>query len=164
MMITTLTGVSTAVISLIVFSILLAFAIYDIKCMRVPNKGLACFIIFIIAALLFQYFSRPQGSALWYILDCLAGLVVGGSIPLAVAVITNGGIGGGDIKLAAVVGLFYGPYGMLTIFFIGTLALLPIACIKKLKDATKELHIAFVPFMALGSLLPTLLNLKGVFF
>lgn len=164
MMIITPIGVSGAVASTIVFLGLLAFAVYDIRYKRVPNKGLVCFSVLILAVLLFRYFSEPQGPAIWYFLELLAGFAVGGGIPLMVAVITDGGIGGGDIKLAAVSGLFYGPYGILAIFFIGTLALLPFSCIKRLTGKSKELHIAFVPFMALGSLLPTLINLKGVFY
>jgi leader peptidase (prepilin peptidase)/N-methyltransferase len=83
----------------------------------------------------------------------LAGLALGGGFLLLVAVVTNGGMGGGDIKLAAMMGAFLGwssliaglLFGFITgALFGGTLVLLGV---KHRKDL-----MAFGPFLAAGGL------------
>jgi len=43
------------------------------------------------------------------------GFLFGGLLLLIAAMVSNNGIGGGDIKLAALLGILYGPYGVLFI-------------------------------------------------
>ncbi|MEW6276622.1 MAG: prepilin peptidase, partial [Bacillota bacterium] len=80
-----------------------------------------------------------------------------GGFLLLVAVLSGGGMGGGDIKLGAVTGLFLGwPLGPLGIFWgicLGGLLgiLLLLFKLKGRKDP-----IPFGPFIALGSLLSLL--------
>lgn len=54
--------------------------------------------------------------------------IIGGLIFLLLAIITRGGIGGGDIKLIAALGLWLGPHGLLTVattgFMLGGVAAL----------------------------------------
>lgn len=150
-------------VSLLITAGLLVFAAYDARKKRVPNKGLAFFLPVVLAALPVRYLFEQQSSLLAYIGECAAGAAVGGGILLAAAMASNGGIGGGDIKLAAVIGLFYGPYEMLMILLAGTLPAFLYSLIKR-RTGSKNLHIAYVPFLAFGSLLLTLLNLKGVLF
>lgn len=82
----------------------------------------------------------------------LAG-VGAGAFFLAVAVVSRGGMGGGDVKLAAVMGLFLGWPAIAAALFLSFLAggLVGIALIllrlRRRKDA-----IPFGPFLALGSL------------
>lgn len=83
----------------------------------------------------------------------LAGLLISGSLFLLIAAISRGGMGGGDVKLAAAVGAFLGlQHSLLALFLafiLGALAglVLIAAGRKKRKD-----HIPFGPFIAAGCL------------
>lgn len=87
--------------------------------------------------------------AIW---DMLMAALVGGGVMLVIAVITRGGMGGGDIKFLAALGLWLGlKLTVLTLFLsfvIGGVggALLLLFRIKKRKD-----FIPFGPFIAIGA-------------
>lgn len=87
------------------------------------------------------------------LLGAVLGVALGGGFLLAVAAVTNGGMGGGDIKLAAMMGAFLGWAGllvaMLTGFVAGALVggALMLAGRKGRRD-----FIAFGPFLAAGAL------------
>lgn len=98
---------------------LVAFAIYDIRTKRVPNMGLALFVPVVLACTILRCMAESWDSPLFYALYSVAGAVAGGGVLLAAALATKGGIGGGDIKLAALIGLFYGPHGMLLALLTG---------------------------------------------
>lgn len=84
--------------------------------------------------------------------DGLYAAVVGGAVMLALAVVTRGALGGGDIKLTAVLGLWLGLWGLLNLicmaFISGSLlGLLLLALrLKKRRD-----NVAFGPYLALGA-------------
>jgi leader peptidase (prepilin peptidase)/N-methyltransferase len=88
------------------------------------------------------------------LLDYLMGFAFGGGIILLIVVLSRGGMGGGDIKLFATVGMFLGLrltiLAMLLSFIFGSIAglILLILKLKKMKDA-----IPFGPFIALGSVI-----------
>ena len=103
--------------------------------------------------------------------DSLAALLLGGGLFYLVAVVSRGGMGGGDIKLTAMMGAFLGMRDLGVAVFIGLIAGsavgigLMIAGRKTRKDA-----IPFGPFLALGgicavfwgrSLVEWYLNLRG---
>lgn len=83
----------------------------------------------------------------------LMGFALGGGIIFLIVVLSRGGMGGGDIKLFAAVGLFLGVrltvLAMLLSFIMGSIAglILIMLNIRKMKDA-----IPFGPFIALGSI------------
>lgn len=86
--------------------------------------------------------------------NALLGVLVGGGVMLLIAVLSRGGMGGGDIKMMAMAGLFLGwPMTLMALFLsfvlggIGSLVLL-LTGIKKRKDA-----IPFGPFLAVGGFL-----------
>ena len=62
------------------------------------------------------------------------------------------GLGGGDIKLAAVIGFIYGPYRMLEILMLAALLSAGTALVIGYRHKNKTLSIPFVPFIAAGSL------------
>ncbi len=81
--------------------------------------------------------------------NSLAGALLGGGVLVAVALLSRGGMGGGDIKLLAALGAWLGPRQVLLILFlsfflggIGALGLLLLK-IKARRDA-----IAFAPYIA----------------
>ena len=52
--------------------------------------------------------------------DALLGAIVGFSLLLLIAIVSKGGMGGGDIKLFAVLGLVVGTKTVLLSFFLAT--------------------------------------------
>ncbi|NLZ54393.1 MAG: prepilin peptidase, partial [Thermoanaerobacteraceae bacterium] len=81
------------------------------------------------------------------------GFAVGGGTILLIVVLSRGGMGGGDIKLFATVGMYLGlrltVLALLLSFVFGSIAGLILILLKgkKMKDA-----IPFAPFIALGSI------------
>ena len=96
------------------------------------------------------------------LLSSLTGAATGFFILFAAAMASPGGcgVGGGDIKLAAVMGFAYGPSRMTAILLaasgLATLAALIVNHRNKRTNAQKTLSLPFVPFLAAGSLLATI--------
>ncbi len=90
------------------------------------------------------------GVRLW---PAAAGALLGGGLLLAVAMITNGGMGGGDIKLAAMMGAFLGWSGLLVALLLGFAAgaLVGLALLVSGRKGRRD-FIAFGPFLAAGGL------------
>ncbi|MFQ5839409.1 MAG: prepilin peptidase [Candidatus Methylomirabilales bacterium] len=85
-------------------------------------------------------------------LQALLGAVIGGGIFYLVAVASRGGMGGGDIKLTAMIGAFLGWRLVLLTIFLGTLIGSGVAVTLLLlgRKGRKDL-IPFGPFLALGA-------------
>ena len=85
-------------------------------------------------------------------LPALAGSLAFGGLLFAVAIISNGGMGGGDIKLAALIGAFTGITGsaitLLMASFLGAIFGLVLILIKK---TGRKTPIKFGPFLALAA-------------
>jgi leader peptidase (prepilin peptidase)/N-methyltransferase len=93
----------------------------------------------------------PGGLVYWeYGLGGLLGL----GLPLLLSMMTKGGIGGGDIKLFAVIGLFIGWQGVLLTFvlasLLGSFGVLVIMAIRRFKWGTV---IPFGPSISLAAFL-----------
>lgn len=158
-----LTGILTVILFLIfgatlelffmsvILIILIAIAAIDYKTMIIPN-GLVIALIVVGALYTGARFLLPgqflYSMSIW---EPIIGFFAA-SIPLyLIAVITKGGMGGGDIKLMAAAGIFLGWKGILVAMLIGSLAgaiisiILIILKIKKRKDM-----IPFGPFLCVG--------------
>jgi leader peptidase (prepilin peptidase)/N-methyltransferase len=140
-------GISTMLIkALFLVSVLLVISCIDLKHYVIPDK----IIIFALSggAVLVILFHDPA------IESALAGSASSALFLLALALISRGGMGGGDIKLAAVIGLFLGwPSGLFAVILGCLLAglsglALVLTRIKSGKDA-----IPFAPFLSAGTLL-----------
>lgn len=138
------------------------FAAYDFCHLRVPDRALVLFCPAVFAA---PFFRTPallyQKMTLLAFGVSFAGAAVGFFILLSAALISrsDAGIGGGDIKLAALMGFVYGPCRILAIMLIASaLALIPALTTKKRKLNT-SLALPFVPFLALGTLAVTIINI-----
>lgn len=86
-------------------------------------------------------------------MDSLMGALLGGGLFYAIAAIYEGGMGGGDIKLIAMIGAFIGwQQVLLTIFlaaFVGSVIGLALLVTKRKK---RRDPIPFGPFLALGAI------------
>jgi leader peptidase (prepilin peptidase) / N-methyltransferase len=85
--------------------------------------------------------------------DSLLGFFVGGGLFYALAVLSNGGMGGGDIKYIAAAGALLGWQKVLLVIFIGAFlgSLVGVFQIVVQKKSRKSL-IPFGPFLAAGTL------------
>lgn len=97
-------------------------------------------------------------------IDSLIGLLVGGGLPLLIYYIglllfKKEGLGGGDIKLLAAFGAWFGPLmPIFAIFISSVLALLFILMLKiKTKEKLQGKEIAFGPFLAIAMILTQVL-------
>lgn len=145
---------------IVLFLILTAFAIYDVKKRRVPNLALVYFLP--VALLSVPINALWLGESLFYgSALALFGLLMGGGTLLAAAVATNGGIGGGDVKLSALLGLIYGPYGITAVLAAASALALIFGTAKKLcRKDEKARRMAFVPFLLAGAVLTTLFKIS----
>jgi len=125
-------------------SLLMVISLIDYEHKIIPD-GLIIF-GFIIGA--FFLIINFKGS----LLNGILGFLIGGSIFLLIALVTNGAMGGGDIKLMAVIGFWFGWKYILLImllsFVLGAVVsiFLLLLKIKKRKD-----EIPFGPFIALAA-------------
>lgn len=107
-------GLSLELIVAIVFiSLLIIITVTDLAYMLIPNK-----ILFPFGIVLFLLrFISPLTP--WW--SSIVGAVIGFGVLLVIAVISKGGMGGGDIKLFLVIGLVIGPVQTLLTLFIASL-------------------------------------------
>lgn len=129
--------------------VLSAFAVYDAKHKRVPDLALACFLPF---ALLSLPLHATAGvfPALPFWLSPMLGVLAGGGILLIAAMVTGGGIGGGDIKLTAILGFVYGPYGILFALLFATPLAMGFGLWEQRRTGNHRFSLPFVPFLAMG--------------
>lgn len=85
---------------LILAALLLLIAWIDLKTMLIPNW---CIFLIFLAGLFFAFFSQEIS---W--VDRFIGFFSAGGILFLIAVLSHGGLGGGDIKLMAAVGFYLG--------------------------------------------------------
>jgi len=118
----------------------------DLKHQIIPDKVV---LPTIIAGLVLNIMLRRENLP-----NYLMGFALGGGIIFLIVVLSSGGMGGGDVKLFAAVGMFLGLrltiLSILLSFIFGSIAglILIMLNLKKMKDA-----IPFGPFIALGSVI-----------
>lgn len=148
MMTITLNGVDVcrSVIELAIIGYLIYLSIYDIRHHKVTNDSV---LLYIPIVTLKCTVLVCMGTLLVYV-PMLLGAAAGFAILLSAAMLTHGGIGGGDIKLAAVLGLAAGLKGMLVTLLVASLGAAVYGIIHKKILKKEKLAIAFVPFMFVG--------------
>ncbi|HEY4554156.1 MAG TPA: prepilin peptidase [Bacillaceae bacterium] len=127
-------------------SMLLIIIVTDIQYMLIPDKIL----LFFAGVFLTERLLLPLNP--WW--DSLFGAGTGFALLLLIAVASKGGMGGGDIKLFAVIGFVYGLQFVLLAFFLSSMlgalfGLLGMAA----GLVEKGKPIPFGPYIAAGSLL-----------
>lgn len=127
-------------------SLLIIVFVSDISYMLIPDKILLFFTAYFIVARMIV----PMNP--WY--SPLIGAAAGFLLLLLIAVISKGGMGGGDIKLFAVLGIIFGFQEILLVFFFSTLcgSIIGITALLSGKAKRKQ-HIPFGPSIALGAII-----------
>lgn len=132
--------------AVVLISLLIIVAVTDLHFMLIPNRILIFFLPLLAAGRLIS----PLDS--WY--DGLLGAAAGFLLLALIAAITRGGIGGGDIKLFAVIGFVLGVKMLAAAFFFSVLigALYGAAALLTGRHAKRQ-PLPFAPAIAAGSIL-----------
>lgn len=132
--------------TLTLISLLHIITVSDLAYMIIPDKVLLFFVFIFIIERIFIPISP------WY--DPILGAVVGFGLLFLIAVVSKGGMGGGDIKLFGVIGIVLGLTNTLLTFFFAALLGSVIGMIGLLAKKVKRKNpIPFGPFIAAGALL-----------
>lgn len=80
------------------------------------------------------------------------GVLIGGGFFLVIAIVSNGGMGGGDIKLMAALGLWFGWQGILLVMFLSFMigGIVSVGLLIARKAGRKQM-VPFGPFIAVGA-------------
>ncbi len=99
-------------------------------------------------------FNLHASDMLTGLINSLIGILLGGGLFFLIAVVSKGGMGGGDIKMMAMVGAFMGWKAVLLVTFIGSLTGSLVGVMLMLfKGKDRKTKVPFGPFLALGSLI-----------
>jgi leader peptidase (prepilin peptidase)/N-methyltransferase len=86
--------------------------------------------------------------------NALIGALLGGSVFFIIAVLSQGGMGGGDIKLIAMIGAFLGWQAVLTTMLLGSLLLTLLGLtLMRVRQKGRQDYLPFGPSLAIGALL-----------
>lgn len=138
----TLEYISYAILS----SILIIIFFIDLDHQIIPDSLVIAILVISILPIARSSFS--------FILSHIYGLLFGGGLFLIIAVVTNGAMGGGDIKLMGALGLFF---GLNKIIFITVISFILGAVISviliSVKLKSRKDYIPFGPFIAVATLI-----------
>ncbi len=133
-------------VALLFVSLLVIINVSDIAYMLIPNKILLFFLPFLIIARIISPLEP------WW--DSLLGAVIGFSVLLLIAVVSKGGMGGGDIKLFLLIGLVLGTiHTLLTLFLASVVGMIVGGIVLKVRGQGRKTPVPFGPSIAVGALL-----------
>ena len=140
-------GFSTELfVALLFVSLLIIITVSDMTYMLIPDKVLFFFLPF----LLIGRFISPLEP--WW--DSLLGAVIGFGLLLLIAVVSKGGMGGGDIKLFLLIGLVLGTVNtFLTLFLAAVIGMVVGIVLLKMRNKGRKTPIPFGPSIALASII-----------
>ena len=139
-------------------AVLLYVAFLDQRTMTIPNRVVLLTLGVRVIFLIIECFMNP-GNAVSLLIKMLVGMAVLLITFFAVYFFSRGGIGGGDVKLVAVIGFYMG----LRAGYMAMVVSLLIAMVFSLiglarKKLTMKDKIAFGPFLAIGTIITLLLG------
>lgn len=125
-------------------SILIGISIIDLDHFYIPDKLLITGAILWTGLRIFLPFIPVK--------DALLGAALGFAIMLVIYLVSRGGMGFGDVKLAALIGLYLGPAStvltLIVSFVVGAVAGI---CLMLLKIRGRKDMLPFGPFLAVGA-------------
>ncbi len=147
-------GIADLVIWLLILVNLIALAVYDIRWLILSNRIM--YILYGLVGLQFLVTIIFFDGRLHFILNSLFGLLIGGGVFYILFQVSSGKwIGGGDVKLGAVLGIYLGSAldAVLMIFFasvLGSLFSIPMLATGKVNRKTL---IPYGPFLILATII-----------
>lgn len=151
------TSLPWAVISSIACSVLLCIAFIDLEHMIIPDRFQVILLVLGLIALGASFFHADKVS--W--VERLIGFAIGGGVFTAIYFIflwvrKVEGMGIGDIKLMAVLGLLLGPWQLLIITFIASISAAIVLVIAQQRQGETGKEYPFAPFIAAGAIVAIL--------
>lgn len=132
--------------ALVFISLLVIINVSDIAYMLIPDKILLFFSPLLIIGRVFAPLEPWWDSGL--------GAVIGFGILLLIAVVSNGGMGGGDIKLFFVIGLVLGTVNtLLTLFLASVIGMIVGIIVLKISGQGRKTPVPFGPSIALAAII-----------
>lgn len=132
-------------------------AVYDIRTHKIRNKAVIVFAAVVILFLPVLYL-HAETTLPVFLVNTVFGVLVGGGVPLMMNMLQGVGLGGGDIKLMAVIGMYAGAFGscliMTTAAIVALLYYAARAIFKK-----KRTIIPYAPCLWFGALLYSIISL-----
>ena len=130
---------------------LVGISIHDIRHHIIKNEVLLWMLPFAAGRVVINTIIAISGGAVWYhpILSHIGGAVFAFALFLIVAMIC-GGIGGGDIKLAGVLGLAAGFFEITAALMLGLIAASAAALIQAYIYKTRHIYTPLAPFLSAG--------------
>lgn len=133
-------------VALVFYSLLVVLTVSDLAYMLIPDK----FLLFFGSILVVLRIIEPLDP--WW--DSVVGAVLGFSILLLIAIISKGGMGGGDIKLFLVIGLVLGTVHSLVVLGLASVIGLIFGIISlRLSKQGRKTPIPFGPSIALAAVI-----------
>ncbi|WP_341974329.1 A24 family peptidase [Microbacterium sp. LWO13-1.2] len=128
--------------------------VIDVRTHRLPNRivlpTLVALLVLVVAEALLTGQSRP-------LIGAVLGMLILGGFYAALRMVSREGMGGGDVKLAAVIGVVLGWHGWQALavgaasaFVLGALYALVLMALRR---ADRSTRIAFGPWMIVGAIL-----------
>lgn len=134
------------IIAILFVSLLVIITVSDIAYMLIPDKVLLPVGVVLLGLRLFI----PLDP--WW--DAIAGALLGFGLLLLIAIVSKGGMGGGDIKLFFVIGLVLGVSGtLLTLFLASFIGAIAGIFMLRGSDAGRKTPVPFGPSIALGAVI-----------
>ncbi|WP_332649374.1 prepilin peptidase [Lysinibacillus sp. 54212] len=132
-------------VALLFISLLVIINVSDLAYMLIPDKILLFFLPLILLA---RFFSPLQP---WW--DSIVGAAVGFGLLFLIAVISKGGMGGGDIKLFFVIGLVLGTVQtLLTLFLASVIGMVIGIIVLKIRGQGRKTPVPFGPSIAIAAI------------
>ena len=129
---------------------LAGFALYDERRHRIRNTALLAFLPWCLLSPVLMYCAFPSLSPAYWGIRSAAGFLAGFILLLAVSLATDGGIGGGDIKLVALLGIPFGVSGLMTALVFSCLSALIHLGIRRAHKKKAAENIPFAPYLFFG--------------
>lgn len=140
-------GFSTElVVALLFISLLIIINVSDIAYMLIPDKILLFFLPLLIVGRIFSPLSP------WW--DSIVGALVGFAILYLIAVVSKGGMGGGDVKLFFLIGIVLGTVNsLLTLFIASVIGMIVGIIVLKVRGQGRKTPVPFGPSIAIAAVI-----------
>lgn len=129
---------------------LAGFALYDKRHHRIRNAALLAFLPWCLLSLPAAAYACPGAAFPEAVLHSVLGSLSGFLLLLSVSLATDGGIGGGDIKLVALLGIPFGVSGLMAALVFSCLSALIHLGIWKAYKKEAAKNIPFAPYLFFG--------------
>lgn len=133
-------------VALLFISLLVIIHVSDVAYMLIPDKILLFFLPLLVMGRLLSPLEP------WW--DAVVGAVLGFSILLLIAMVSKGGMGGGDIKLFFLIGLVLGTLdSLLTLFLASVIGLIVGVVVLRVSGKGRKTPVPFGPSIAVSAMI-----------